>query len=486
MIRTILATLAVIGAMVLTACSTVQNDPSLEVDNIVSKGVIDNFGSIFVNGIEFKTAGATLHLRDDKTDKVLDSEAQVQDFLKKGMVVTVKGQVNKAGTIGTAQEVEFRNTMQAKIDDNGVDLANSTITVLGQKVVVDDSIRSLLLDGTVKAGDVIVLSGLPDDKGQIKATFLEKKAGVTEFEAKGFVKLIPGSSSSFTLLLSPGAATGITVNVAAGTALPADGSFIEVKTGITASGGTITAVSLESEDEIKPSENQKVSIEGFITTLVAPDDFIVNGQQVHATAATVFVGGIKSDLTVGMKVETEGSLVGGVINATWIVFQDNISIDAIAGAVSAATATTQASVNLLGINVIITSSTDLRGLGSTTLDLAKAAGQELLIRGSLAANGDIIATRVDLVDTAPDPAKFRPFLRGPVTAKDAVLGTLTIAGITVKTGTRFVDNKKPVPTTFTQAAFFNAITVNATTVRVTWDAPFSATSAAVREAELET
>src|SRR6185369_9592182 len=218
MIKTILISLALLGAVILTACSTSQNDPLLEVDNLVSKGVIDNFGSIFVNGIEFKTAGATLHLRDGNTDQVLDSEAQVQDFLKKGMVVTVKGQVVKNGTTGTAQEVEFRNTMQAGIDPGGVDPVNGTITVFGQKIVVDDSIKSLL--ATLNAGDVVEVSGLPDDKGQIKATFLEKKASVTEFEAKGYVKLIQGSSSSFTLLLAPGAASGITVNVAVGTLLP--------------------------------------------------------------------------------------------------------------------------------------------------------------------------------------------------------------------------------------------------------------------------
>lgn len=173
MIRTILTSIFLFSTVVLTACSTTQNDPLLEVDNVVSKGVIDNFGSIFVNGIEFKTAGATLHLRDVNADPVLVSEAQVQDFLKKGMVVTVKGQVVRNGTTGTAQEVEFRNTMEASIDAGGVDLVNNTITVLGQKIAVADTVKSLL--SSLSAGDVVEISGLPDDKGQIKATFLEKK-----------------------------------------------------------------------------------------------------------------------------------------------------------------------------------------------------------------------------------------------------------------------------------------------------------------------
>ncbi|KAF0219326.1 MAG: hypothetical protein FD174_2025 [Geobacteraceae bacterium] len=756
-----------LAILVLAACGGTANDPSFEVDAVVTKGVIEKFGSIFVNGVEFKTAGATLHLRDDKTDKLLQTEAEVQDLLKKGMVVTVKGVVNRNGATGTAQEVEFRNTLEAKIDPGGI--GADFLIVLGQKIIVDDSVKALL--ATLQPGDVVEISGLPDDKGQIKATHLERKVNITEFEAKGFVKLIAGSSSSFTLLLSPNAPSGITVNLAAGVALPAEGSFIEVKT-TTAAGGVITATSLEAEIELKPAENQKVSIEGFpasgtaddfvlngqrvqtnaqtvfvdgikanfalarkleakgtvvggiliaekitfkvvngglskgkiekfagglfvngvqfktigaklhlrddkttpdrvlqseteietllksgmvvtvkggfdnngttglaqeiefrntlegkiddkgvdsitimgqkivlddpakltglavgdkvgisglpddrglitathieknnlltefeakgfisglsgntftllldknattgiavtlgsgvalpvgaangsfvevrtlaavagavtatkveledvleaaenekkqnegfVTKLIAPDDFIVNGQQVHLTATTLFVGGIKADLAVGMKVEAEGNMVGGIINATKVEFQDNIRIDALVESVNAATATTQANLTLLGKKVIITSATDMRGLNGATLDLATVtAGQELLIRGNLAANGsDIIASRLDLVDLAPDPLKFRPFLRGPVTAKDAAAGTLTIAGITANTGTRFVDNKVPTPTTLTKADFFNAITENVTAVKVTWD-PGVATSAPVREAELE-
>jgi hypothetical protein len=772
LIRTLYPLLAMLAMLSLAACGGTANDSALEVDAVVTKGTIEKFGSIFVNGVEFKTAGATLHLRDKNTDKVLHTEAEVQDLLKKGMVVTVKGLVSKNGITGTAQEVEFRNTMEAKIDPNGIDPVKGTVTVMGQTILVDDSLKSQLTDGTLKPGDVIEISGLPDDKGQIKATHMEKKANVTEFEAKGYVS--NPSGSSFTLLLSPNAASGITVNLPAGAALPAAGAFIEVKT-LTAAGNAIIAANLKVEDELKPAENQKVSIEGFpasgtvddfvlngqriqtnaqtlyvngikanfalarkleaegtvvggiltaqkitfkvvngglgkgkiekfnnglfvngvqfktlgaklhlrddkttpdrvlqseteiethlkpgmvvsvkggldnngttglaqeiefrntlegtiddkgvdfvtvlgqkiavddpakltglavgdkvgisglpddrgqitathieknnlltefeakgfisalsgstftllldknatsgitvtlgsgvplpagaangsfvevrtlavaagaatatkveledvleaaenehklnegfVTKLIAPDDFIVNGQQVHITATTRFIGGIKADLVVGMKVEAEGSMVGGIINATKVEFQDNIRIDALVeGTVNLATATAQANLTLLGKKVIITSATDLRGLSSTTLDLSTVtAGQELQIRGNFAANGtDIIANRVDLKDTAPDPLKFRPFLRGPVTAKDGVAGTLTIAGIPIITGANFVDNKVPTATTLLKADFFNAIILNATAVKVTWNAPFSATSVPVREAELET
>jgi|GEM_PF-5168176 len=244
--------------------TTTQNSPATT-NTVVNKGVIEKFGSIFVNGIEFKTAGAVVHLRDDNIDKVLTTEAEVQDFLKsdlkKGMVVTVLGLVDANGTTGIAREIEFRNTLKAKIDS--VDLVHNTIKVMGQIITVDDPAK---LAG-LAAGDVVEISGLPDAKGQIKATHLEKKVGVVEFEAKGFVKLIAGSTTSFTLLLSPNALTGITVTPPAGAALPAAGSFIEVKT-LAAAGGVVTATKLEVEYELQ-ANSADVSIEPTSATVTA-------------------------------------------------------------------------------------------------------------------------------------------------------------------------------------------------------------------------
>jgi hypothetical protein len=314
LIRTLYPVLAMLAMLSLAACGGTANDPSLEVDAVVTKGTIEKFGSIFVNGVEFKTAGALLHLRDKNTDKVLGSEAEVQGLLKEGMVVTVKGLVNKNGITGTAQEVEFRNTMEAKVDDKGADF----IIVMGQKITVDPA----KLAG-IAIGEVVEISGLPDDKGQIKATHLEKKDivndNITELEAKGYVKLT-GSSTSFTLLLSPNAAAGITVNLPSGAALPAEGAFIEVKTGLVATGGTITATKLEAEVEIKAAENQKVSIEGFPASGTV-DDFVLNGQRVQTNAQTLYVNGIKANFALARKMEAQGTVVGGILIAEKITFK---------------------------------------------------------------------------------------------------------------------------------------------------------------------
>jgi len=211
----------------------------------------------------------------------------------------------------------------------------------------------------------------------------------------------------------------------------------------------------------------------------------VKGQHVQTTATTAFIGGIKADLLVGMKVEAEGQLVGGVLIATKVMFKDNIRIDAIVSAANVANTATTGDITLLGKKVVITSATDLRGLSGTTLDLTTVkATQEVQIRGIMSADGNtIIATRVDLIKVLPDAATFKQFLRGPVTAKGT--GTLTIAGITVNigTGTSLVDNKVPPNPV---ADLLTKVIPNSTAVKVTWDKGVTDTTLPAIEAELET
>src|SRR6185369_2286082 len=106
----------------------------------LSKGAIERFGSVVVNGVEFKVAGATLHLRDDGVDKVLQSEAEIKNNLEEGMVITVKGRIDANGLTGQANEIEFRDALIGKIDDKGVDF----VKVMGQTILLDDKIKSQL------------------------------------------------------------------------------------------------------------------------------------------------------------------------------------------------------------------------------------------------------------------------------------------------------------------------------------------------------
>ena len=108
----------------------------------MSSGTITGFGSIFVNGVEWQTSGATI---------TVDDNPGTESELKVGQVVTVRGTLNAAGTNGTADSVEFDNSVEGPIAS--IDLATGSFVVLGQTVLVsadtgfDDNVPDRVNDG---------------------------------------------------------------------------------------------------------------------------------------------------------------------------------------------------------------------------------------------------------------------------------------------------------------------------------------------------
>ena len=96
-------------------------------------------------------------------------------------------------------------------------------------------------------------------------------------------------------------------------------------------------------------------------------------------------------------------------------------------------------------------------------------------------DGNLVATRI-----VKQSASNKAFLRGPITAADSIVGTLTILGNAIvsdgNTQWRASSTSTDVPVT--KAAFFSQINANVTVVKVKWD-PFTSVSAPVKEAEIE-
>jgi hypothetical protein len=452
----------------LAACSGGGGGGAPTPTTTVTNGVIEKFGSVFINGVEIKTAGAKLHLPDDlnKPEVQLLSEAEVQNHLKAGMVVTVRDLVDSNG-LHKAAEIEFRDNLEGVVDDKGADF----ITVMGQKVLVDDPTK---LAG-INIGNRVELSGLPDANGLLRASHLELKNSNGDFEVKGFVSNL--GTNGFTLLLSLNAADGIPVTLASGVTLPAglkNDDFVEVKSAT--SSATLVATKVELEDkQIKAAENEEMEVEGFIGALdPANGRFTLgNGQVVALSAATLFVGGARDDLALGMKVEAEGAIVGGILMAEKISFKDNIRINANATAVD----TTARTISILGLTVSYTSGTDFKD-GGTTLDPAALAGKNIEIRGMLSAAG-IVASRVDLKNNTPAADAF---IRGPVSSVNPP-NSLTIAGLAIDTSIAAFKGVADNP--MSADALFAAVTLNTTVVKARWN-PFTGDpTAPVKEVELE-
>jgi uncharacterized protein DUF5666 len=193
---------------------------------------------------------------------------------------------------------------------------------------------------------------------------------------------------------------------------------------------------------------------------------------VEINSATLFVGGARADLALGMKIEAEGPIVGGILRAEKIAFKDNIRLNATATAVD----TTARTISILGLTVSYNSATEFKN-GGSPVDPATLVGKNIEVRGLLTASG-IVATRIDLKGAARDDA----FIRGPVSATTPNT-SLTIAGLMIDTSKAEFKGIDDNP--MSADAFFAAIKLNITVVKARWN-PFTGDPAApVKEVELE-
>jgi len=438
----------------------------------VNQGVVTGLGSVFVNGIEFSTTGATIKI---------DDNPGVEGDLKVGMVVKVRGTSDDTTRKGTATQVEARDILEGRI--SSVDAVNKTITVMGQTVRIEDNVTRLNDDDLQKTfanaqfqlNDMVEVHGFADDQGGLRATRVLRKAQ-GEFESKGFVTGL--AATSFGLSPTPGGTAVLTVNFTAGS-LPAgtvNGSFVEVKSNLAPAGTVITASVIHLEDKLG-EVGDKAEVEGIVTSGTLAN-FVVNGRQVVTTStSTVFEGGLSTDVVLGARLEAEGLLdANGVIAATKISFKSNVRIEADASAV------TLTSLTVLGTTVAINQLTRIDNPPILN-------GSHVEVRAVSDRDGNIIATRIKV-----QGASTKAFLQGPVTAANGAAGTLTILGTTTVPGIAIVsdgntewrlsDNETDAATTNNKTAFFAQIILNVTVVKVKWD-PFVSVSTPIKEAEIE-
>jgi len=465
MMRGLCSALTLFIGVSLTACGGGGGDAPLPqaspAQGPVSQGVITALGSVVVNGVTFNTTDAVVKIDDNPS---------AADQLKVGMVVKVRGTSDDATRTGTATLIEAADALEGTVQTVG---ANS-ITVMGQTVQIEDNVTRLNDDNAVKtlaaagfqAGDKVEVHAFPDDQGRLRATRVVKKA-TGEFEIKGFVISITGNS--FGLSLTPGGASALTVNftgaLPAGTAV---GSFVEVKADAGPAAGAITATSVQIEDAFGPA-GEKAEVEGLVTSGNV-DSFMVNGQRVVTTAATLFEGGLKTDFAVGVKVEAEGSInANGAIAAAKVMFRSNIKIEADASGVTAS------GLTVLGKTVAINA--------NTRIDNGPLAnGQHVEVRAFPDRDGNLIATRI--VVRNPD---VRAFLQGPVTAANSGAGTMTVLGTAISTNaqTQFRVSFDAADAAVTATAFFAQVKTNVTVVKVRWANAAAGTAVAVEQAEIQ-
>lgn len=346
-----------------------------------ASGPVTGFGSIFVNGIEF----------DDRNAAVEDESggSRSRDALRLGMLVEVEsGPIGGTSSAPTATATRIRFASELVGPVQSVDLAGSSVVVLGQTVEViggrtafDASYTSGL--ASVAAGSNVEVYGFYGLNGRLIATRIEPRGGsLAAFKLRGAVTALDSAGRSFRL--------GTLTLDYAGVAPPAglrDGLIVRVTVATAALGGRWSVLTFEDGVRRLPDLGD-ARLRGTITTFASTRSFSINGQPVDASAASI---DNEAGIVLGARVEAEGAASGGTLRATRVKVDGGGAQDGeLRGTIEASFPALQTFV-LRGVRVTWGAGTEFQD--GTAADLG--VGVEVEARGVLSGDGTkLLATRV--------------------------------------------------------------------------------------------
>lgn len=426
---------------------------------LVATGTITGFGSIYVNGIHFQTASATIRKNGQAVD---------QSQLAVGEVARIKGSKNDADNTGVADEVDVDEAVVGAIDK--IDTTGGTVTVLAQIVKINagtsfsKDIQPADITG-LKTGDVIHVSGMTDSSGAIVATRIEKGSASSPLQVVGTVAGLNAGAHTFminalTVDYSSANLTGFSSGA------PSNGDVVEVQgTNYDTTNQKLTAthVARQMSDQEEAGDNRDMEREGLITRFASATDFDVGDKPVTTTSSTEYRNGTAADLALNVKVEVEGMLnSSNVLVAAVVSFEHNgdIELQGPAANVMAGAGT----LTVLGVQVTVNSSTRFEDDGSSAMAMFNLSnvspGDTIRVHGfeSPAGSGKVIATRLEREPTSTTVIVKGPFMAG--TSPD-----FTVLGITIDASTATISDGRGG--TLTLSAFFTQAVGHEVAVRGT-------------------
>lgn len=295
--RGLLAT-ALVTLLVACGGGGSSSDDSSSSESVVSRGVITQLGSIWVNGVEYETPNGGRYSNDDSTSSVANYQV--------GQVVSVRGRRNDDGVSGTADEVEYEAEIEGAADASG--------KILGITILQTPKTNAPGIPATLANGTRYEVSGIWIDDTTIEATFIKiDDDGDGVDEIKGFVDSV--GASSFQV-------RGITYNGYTGVPALTNGDFVEVHFNPASCSVppnvTCTMTSVELEDDFfDRAEGLEVEVEGAVDLSTAgcpaQANFKVDGVCIDSTSKPAqWLDGLTefADLAQGSRVEAEGHMIG--------------------------------------------------------------------------------------------------------------------------------------------------------------------------------
>ncbi len=405
----------------------------------ITSGVITGFGSVFVDGIEYNTANATI---------TMDGQPATEQDLKVGMKVRLQGSTN--GTTGTATSIDFRDEVEGIVKSN----SNGTLDVMGLTVQTDNTtefsskVASITSIAGISQGNIVEVSGPRLDATTIQATRIEVKAqrytrgnGV---EVKGDIANLDTTAQTFKI-------GSQTVDYSA-TSLPAgagNGTYVQVRStqGLVGSHLVASKVSLEDGGDmaVDGTEGEDIKLSGPVGNNPTSSRFTLDGTTVRVTSNTEFKNGSASNLVAKTPVKVEGTLdANGDLVATEVKFGEKAKAEMRAHISNVDPA--QNRVTLMGLAMQVNNNTmkvDDSSSPDHYFNLTKMhSGDYVEVAFYKNGSGNWIATKIKRISVISGNQNQPTTLEGTVTNMSGT--TLTVGGVNVD-----VSNVTPLPSNVT-------------------------------------
>lgn len=278
-------------------------------------GVVQRFGSIFVNGREYFLNNAT-HYR-------VDGRPGTAHNLHLGDIVLVQAQTNPAGRV-TATSVHVEITLAGRIEQ--VNARADNFTLLGQVIQVTAETRT---DGhgaprlelaKLHAGDTVSVSALTRGEGHWVATRVSHSQAMG-FLMRGPVRAIDRAHGRMTIgAQTLAVASAQLAELAVGERVRVAGRYVR---------GTPIVLRAQPITAEVGAAGTKVEMSGYVEARPGADVLLANGVRLRYTAHTRLSGGTAASIRPGMAIAVRGVTEpdGSVLVNQMVLGEDPMRVD---------------------------------------------------------------------------------------------------------------------------------------------------------------
>lgn len=364
---------------------------------VISSGAITGFGSVVVNGATYQTVNTPISIEGIPGFTLGD--------LKQGMIALVDGTITEQSRV--AKSIVVENTVEGLVQEvapDGLSMVVMAQTVLvDSATIVDPSIPGLDIRNLIPGTDIVDVHGHVKGAGMIAATFIALPFAPQDYHVKGFIHHHDATVDAFEIgglrieyagadVSSMPNPTGDTWN---GLFAAVQGDQFDPGPGPEANGGRLTSTLVHPE-ELGVQNSELAEVEGFVTQVMIPNDFLVGNLWVQTTAGTLFLGGTGSEILLGVKLEVEGVLVNQILIASSVIFRDRVKLESNVNTLNSG----NHSLTLMGLPGITIQTNSLTAWAQTGNPFPMTfndlmSGDHLKIRGRPSQGNIVVATEVE-------------------------------------------------------------------------------------------